>query len=168
MAAGPIMKTDGRIPGPFVIAGSTWRGPAALGISLRERAGTLPGHDGTPSNATRLVTRRARPMAEDTIRKELDTLKADIAQLREDIAGLTDAVKKVAAAKAQNARNQAEEKARDAWEDIEEKLNDILEEGKETVAGMEEQIARHPGGSLLTAFGLGFIIARLLDGGSRR
>ncbi len=107
-------------------------------------------------------------MADDTIRKELDTLKADIAQLREDIGGLTDAVKQVAAAKAENARTQAEEKARDAWEDIEEKLTSILDEGRETVAGMEEQISRHPGGSLLTAFGIGFIIARLLDGGSRR
>ncbi len=107
-------------------------------------------------------------MADETIRKELDALKNDIAQLREDITNLTRAVGKVASQKAQETRSQAEEKARDAWEEIEEKLNGILEEGKETVSGMEKQIAQHPGGSLLTAFGLGFIIARLLDGGNRR
>ena len=107
-------------------------------------------------------------MAEDTIRKELDALKNDIAQLREDISNLTRAVGKVAADKAQETRSEAEEKARDTWEEIEDKLNDLLEEGKETVSGMEQQISRHPGGSLLTAFGIGFIIARLLDGGGRR
>ncbi len=107
-------------------------------------------------------------MAEDPIRKELDALKADIAQLRDDIAGLSTAVKQAGTDKAQEACAQAEAAAHDTWQEIEDKLNDVIEEGKKTINSAEQQIGQHPRGSLLTAFGLGFIIAKLFGGGERR
>jgi ElaB/YqjD/DUF883 family membrane-anchored ribosome-binding protein len=107
-------------------------------------------------------------MADDSIRKELDALKADITQLREDIAGLTGAVRDAASDKAQKTRADTQERLRGVWEDLERKLDETLQQGKATLGNVESQVGQHPAGSLLTAFGVGFIIARLLDMGGRR
>jgi len=107
-------------------------------------------------------------MADDPIRKELDALKADIAQLRVDIAGLTSAVRNEASDKAHQTKADTEERLRGAWEDLESKLDEVLEQGRSTVGDLEERVSKHPTGSLLTAFGVGFIIAKLLDSGGRR
>jgi len=106
-------------------------------------------------------------MAEDPIRKELDALKADIAQLRSDIGGLTAAIKDVTSEKVSNTKADAQQRAQNAWEDVERKLNEALYEGRATVGEIEDKITAHPGGSMLTAFGLGFIIAKLMDMGGR-
>lgn len=107
-------------------------------------------------------------MADDSIRKELDALKADISQLREDIAGLTSAVRGAASEKVQQTRDDTQERLRGAWEDLERKLDETLEQGRAAMGDVEARIAQHPGGSLLTAFGVGFIVAKLLDLGGRR
>lgn len=101
-------------------------------------------------------------MAEE-IRKELDAIKNDIAQLSKDIAGLTSAVKDVAADKVADTKASARERVSGAWEDIERKLNDVLGQGKEGVRTVEKKIGEHPTASLVTAFGVGFLIAKLLD-----
>lgn len=107
-------------------------------------------------------------MADDPIRKELDALKDDIAQLREDIVGLTTAVRDVASDKAGKARSDTKEGLRNAWEDLERKLDEVIDQGKTTMGDVQTQIGQHPTGSLLTAFGIGFIVAKLLDSGGRR
>jgi ElaB/YqjD/DUF883 family membrane-anchored ribosome-binding protein len=107
-------------------------------------------------------------MADDPIRKEMDALKADIAQLRQDIVGLTAAVRDVASDKVHKTRADTQERVRSAWEDLERKLDEVLEQGKATMGNVENQIGQHPAGSLLTAFGVGFIVAKLLDMGGRR
>lgn len=107
-------------------------------------------------------------MAEDPIRKELDAIKADIGQLRMDIAGLTDALKGAAADKIDDTKSRAQQTTQNAWEDLESKLDEVLQQGRESIDNVEDGIRQHPSGSLLTAFGLGFIIAKLLDAGGRR
>jgi ElaB/YqjD/DUF883 family membrane-anchored ribosome-binding protein len=106
-------------------------------------------------------------MAEDPIRKELDALKADISQLRTDIVDLTKVMKDVASEKVSNTKEDAQQRAQSAWEDVERKLNEALDQGRATVGDIEDKITAHPGGSILTAFGLGFIIAKLMDLGGR-
>lgn len=102
-------------------------------------------------------------MADDTTRKELDALKADIAQLREDIIGLTHAVKGAASEKMADTKMHAEERLREAWHDIEHRLEDFLDQSKTTFNKAEQKVSEHPVGSVLTAFGIGFIIAKLID-----
>lgn len=107
-------------------------------------------------------------MAEEPIRKELDAIKDDISRLREDIAALTDAVKDVAAERINDTKSRTQQTAQGTWEELEDKLEEVLQQGREGVDSVEQEIHQHPGGSLLTAFGLGFIIAKLLDVGGRR
>ncbi len=102
-------------------------------------------------------------MADDPVRKELDALKADIAQLRGDIVGLTHAVKGAATEKMAESRTHAEDRFRGAWQDIEHRLADLLDQSKATFNKAEQKVGEHPVGSVLTAFGLGFIIAKLID-----
>ena len=107
-------------------------------------------------------------MADDSIRKEMDALKADIAKLREDIVGLSSAVKGAASDNVSDAKAKAEERVHKAWSEIEQRLEELLNEGKATFNKAEQQVGEHPLGSVLTAFGIGFIISRLMDGGGRR
>jgi ElaB/YqjD/DUF883 family membrane-anchored ribosome-binding protein len=107
-------------------------------------------------------------MADESIRKEMDALKADIAQLREDIVGLTNAVKGAASENVMGAKAKAEERLHKTWEDIEQRFEELLDEGKATFDKAEHKVGEHPVGSVLTAFGIGFIIAKLLDVGGRR
>ena len=107
-------------------------------------------------------------MPDDSIRKEMDALKADIAQLREDIVGLTTAVKRTASEKMAGPKAQTEERIRGTWEDLAQRFEDFLSQGKATFNKAEHQIGEHPIGSTLTALGLGFIIAKLIDIGGRR
>lgn len=107
-------------------------------------------------------------MSDDPIRKELDALKADIAQLRTDIGGLTSALKGAATDKVSSTKADAQQRVQGAWEDIERKLNDVLDQGRASVGAVEDKITEHPAGSMMTAFGLGFIIAKLMDIGGRR
>lgn len=107
-------------------------------------------------------------MADDSIRKEMDALKADIVQLREDIVGLTRAVKGAASENAAGVKAKTEERMHKAWENIEQRFEELLSDGKAALHKAEQKVEDHPVGSVLTAFGIGFIIAKLLDVGSRR
>ena len=106
-------------------------------------------------------------MTNDPIRKELDELKADLARLREDISGLTDAVKGVAAERVNEAKGKATDTAKDAWEEVARRLDALAGQGREAVDQVGQQVGQHPAGSLMAAFGMGFVIAKLLDLGGR-
>lgn len=106
-------------------------------------------------------------MAEDPLRKELDALKADIAQLRTDVVSLTKVIKDTASEKVSSTKDEAQKRAQSAWEDAERKFEETIEKGRATVSQLEEKISANPGGSLLTAFGLGFVIAKLMDIGHK-
>ncbi|MDX2502855.1 MAG: hypothetical protein QNL62_00040 [Gammaproteobacteria bacterium] len=106
-------------------------------------------------------------MTEDPIRKEVDALKADISHLRADIAALTNALKEVASDKIDDTKAQARQTAQGSWEEIERKFDEVLQQGRDAVDNVEQGINKHPSGSLLAAFGIGFIIAKLLDTGGR-
>jgi len=107
-------------------------------------------------------------MVEDQVRKEIDALKNDLAQFRKDIGGLTDAVKAVLGEKIDAAKRNTKEKANGAMDDIESKIEDLLAQGSGAVKSAGAKVSEHPGTSLLTAFGVGFVIAKLMGVGDRR
>lgn len=100
---------------------------------------------------------------QEPIRDELNALKADIAQLRDDLRALTDAVKGVAAERVSSGRQRAEEQARKAWEDVERRFEEALNRGRAAAGNVEQEVTQHPALSLFTAFGAGFLIAKLLE-----
>lgn len=107
-------------------------------------------------------------MTDKVFNEEIDALKADIANLRDDIAKLADAVVGAADEKIKEAREQMNEQARGSREDFQHKVDEALDRSRRTLDDLDEHVREHPVGSLMTAFGIGLLIAMLLGSGGRR
>lgn len=104
-------------------------------------------------------------MADDNIRNEFEELKADVHKLREDIAGLTEALRVAGSEKFSKAKESLDEEYMRRRENLRNSLKYAQGRGGEMFDDLEQEISRHPLGSLSMAFGMGFIFGRLLDGG---
>ena len=109
-------------------------------------------------------------MTEETYDKELDALKTDIARLREEIASLAVGVKKFAGAKAAGAQGEEELEAAEeeggeqsfgVFADLWHKFDSSRIHGEKVVKGLADEVERYPLVSVMAAFGLGYIIAKL-------
>lgn len=107
-------------------------------------------------------------MSNDQVREEMDALRTDLAKLRKDISGLSEAVQTAAGAKLKHTKEQVTDSTKQAWEDVSARLEELLGEGKQTVDKLEGRVAEHPAASLLAAFGIGFVIAKLFGKGCQR
>jgi len=107
-------------------------------------------------------------MTEKTHDKELDALKADIASLREEIAGLAAGVKKSAGthaeqphAAAQQEGTATDEEGHGVWADLFHKFDSSRIQSEKVVRDLSAEVEQHPLVSIMAAFGLGYIIAKL-------
>jgi len=107
-------------------------------------------------------------MTEKTHDKELEALKADISSLREDIAGLAAGMKKSAGSHAKQphaAAPQEEstpgEEGHGVWTDLLHKFDSSRIQGEKVFKGLATEVEQRPLVSILAAFGLGYIIAKL-------
>jgi len=86
--------------------------------------------------------------------RDIDALKADLEALRADVAAIARSIKELGAAKGHEALARAEE---------------LGERARATLSAAEELLGREieerPIASLITAFGIGFLIGKLLDSG---
>lgn len=107
-------------------------------------------------------------MTDRTHDKELDALKADIASLREELAGLAAGMKKSAGLHAEpsNAAAQPEGplhggEGQSILEDLLHKFDASRVQGEKVVNDLAAEVKRHPLVSIMAAFGLGYIIAKI-------
>ena len=89
---------------------------------------------------------------------DIDKLKSDLEELRRDVAAIASGIKALGAAKGEEAFARAEARA-----------EEIGERARASLAATEELLGREieerPIASLLMAFGVGFVIGKLLDPG---
>ena len=116
-------------------------------------------------------------MTERQREKEMDALKMDIANLREDIATLAASVRKIAEGRAREGVSDAEQEASTGerptagerwstgWSDFQRRLEEARTRGEKVIGDLAVEIERHPLGSIAAAFGIGFLIPKLLDRG---
>ena len=104
--------------------------------------------------------------------EEVEVLKDDIARLREDIASLASAVLGAASDTLDDtlgdAKAKVNGKTQQARDEFKSKMNDGVERGKQFIDDIDTQVTRHPVGSVLVAFGVGLLIAKLLGSGNSR
>ena len=100
-------------------------------------------------------------MTEKTHDKELDALKDDIARLREEIAGLAAGVRKSAGIHAEQPHAGAQQEGLGAWADILHKFESSRSQGEKVIRDLATEVEQHPLVSIIAAFGLGYIIAKL-------
>ena len=103
-------------------------------------------------------------MASNNVQEELQVLKDDVTKLRSDIAGLVDLFKELGLQKVNEARGTIEDELDEQREKLKARFNSARERGKGTVEDLEQHVTEHPLGSLLTAFGIGYILAKLSGG----
>ncbi|RMG27615.1 MAG: DUF883 family protein [Gammaproteobacteria bacterium] len=114
-----------------------------------------------------MKTGRERTMADEALQQELERLKADIARLRADLGAVSEALKATAAAQAEAARERAREKAEQARENLQQKVDEALSAGQQVAAQLDRKVADNPMTALLAAFGVGFVLAKMMDWSSR-
>ena len=107
-------------------------------------------------------------MEAKTGNEEVEVLKEDIAKLREDIASLASAVLGAASDTLGDARAKVNNKSQEAEDKFTGKLNDGIDRGKQFLDDLDTQVTRHPVGSVLVAFGVGLLIAKILGSGNSR
>ncbi|SCZ57144.1 DUF883 family protein [Thiohalomonas denitrificans] len=105
---------------------------------------------------------------DDKLNAEINALKEDIAILRSDVAGLAENLRHSASSTAENARESVEEEVHRARERLREKIAGARGRSARTMHEMEESIGERPLASVATAVGIGFILAKILDLGTKR
>jgi hypothetical protein len=118
-------------------------------------------------------------MPETTLDKELDALKADFEILREEIASLAASVKNFDGTTAGNhsggtrattgeAGPDTGEEGNGVFTDIWHKLDSSRIQGEKVINGLAAEVEQYPLVSVMAAFGLGYIIAKLWYQESKR
>jgi ElaB/YqjD/DUF883 family membrane-anchored ribosome-binding protein len=100
-------------------------------------------------------------MATTNIQEELQVLKEDVAKLRSDVEDMVGLLKDLGLQKVDETRGTLEEELEVQRQKLRALLNRARERGKGAADEIEQQITEHPLGTLMTAFGIGYIIAKL-------
>jgi ElaB/YqjD/DUF883 family membrane-anchored ribosome-binding protein len=99
--------------------------------------------------------------------EELAAIKQDMHQLKADLAELLSAMKTRGQNKAEALGQDAINTLHDAIDTLNQRVNaakeGVSEKTRATVDQAEQVIERHPVASLLTAFGIGFVLAKLFS-----
>jgi len=102
------------------------------------------------------------------LQEEIDALKADLSSLRTDISDLAGAMRDLGYAKAGEWRSDVEDEFNERREDFRRAMGAARDRGQRAEDDFERRVGEHPWGSVLTALGIGFILAKLMDTGGRR
>ena len=105
----------------------------------------------------------AETHSQENFREELQRIKDDLSRLRADVSELTGTLRELGVGKAANARRSVEEDLKQARDEVLRRASAIQDSAARAADGLGAGIGERPFTSLLTAFGVGFIIAKLLD-----
>lgn len=103
-------------------------------------------------------------MEEDNLDREVETLKEDIAKLSGDIADVLRVLQRLGAGKIDAARESLDGEAEKYGEDIRQAFQGAKARGESAAENLETEIALHPLRSVLVAFGVGYVVAKLMRG----
>jgi len=106
-------------------------------------------------------------METQTGNEEVDALKEDITRLREDIAKLAAVVLGEGSDTVEDIRAKINGKSQQARDEFAGKMNAGIDRGKQFLDDIDAQVTRHPVGSVLIAFGVGLLIAKILGSGDK-
>lgn len=105
-------------------------------------------------------------MATDTnLHEEMETIKADVAKLRGDVGDLLDVLKALGAEKVSDAKTSIDDELEHRRQQLRAALTGAKARGERATQAVGDEITDHPLGSVVAAFGIGFLIAKLLDMG---
>jgi ElaB/YqjD/DUF883 family membrane-anchored ribosome-binding protein len=104
--------------------------------------------------------------------EELAAVKADLKQLKTDMAALVAALKESGAQRASAVEDSALDAVHEAISTLNRRFEGIKTkagtQAKDALDEAEQTVVRHPLATVAAAFGIGFVLAKLFDVGSRR
>jgi len=103
-------------------------------------------------------------MAEQEIRVELDALRGDLNVLRRDLGELLSALRSTGVERAAEVGNHVKEEAMHRMEQVKEAFDSAKEAGHKLCKQAQRKLGSRPVTSTLTAFAIGMVIGRLLNG----
>ena len=103
--------------------------------------------------------------ANDDLHAEYRQLKNDFNQLRNDVGDLLHILRDAGLERMENTKAGVNDELQKRRTQARAALNKVRAQGGDIYDDFEEGITTHPLSSLAMAFGLGFIIAKLIDGG---
>jgi ElaB/YqjD/DUF883 family membrane-anchored ribosome-binding protein len=115
-----------------------------------------------------IEVKKETAMTEPELQKQIDDLKADLKAIRTDLGGLARILKDLGVGKVDEARSSVEEGVEAGREELRRRWEEARGRGRKTMDDFEQGIGQHPLSSVLAAFGVGFLIAKLMDLGGRR
>jgi ElaB/YqjD/DUF883 family membrane-anchored ribosome-binding protein len=101
-----------------------------------------------------------------TIEDEVDALKADMAKLRDDLKEFATMLKDAAGSRAE--AGAAFSGFGQTWEDFAKKIEDARKQGDQTLDDLTEHVKQHPLSRVALAFGVGYVISKIMNLGGRR
>ena len=106
-------------------------------------------------------------MAEKNLDEELQQLRSDFRTLQNDVGELTSLMRELGVERVNEARSSATDSLHARREQLRAQADALRGRGRHYTEEFEQLIGGHPESSLAIAFGVGFIVAKLLDGGRR-
>lgn len=101
------------------------------------------------------------------LQEQMDALKNDFGSLRRDIADLAKTLRDSGASKAEGIKASIDEELHAKAEELKRAWEYAREHGQKAKQELEAGVGAHPYTTILAAFGVGFIIAKLIDRGRR-
>lgn len=102
-------------------------------------------------------------MAERDLQKEFDALKRDLNRVQTDLKKLTETGGEMASEALQSARAKLEEETQRLIERLQITATEAKVKGQQALHEVEHQVEEHPMASLLTSFGVGFLVGWLIS-----
>jgi ElaB/YqjD/DUF883 family membrane-anchored ribosome-binding protein len=97
----------------------------------------------------------------NNVQEELQVLKDDITKIRTDLGDLIEQLRELGLQKINETRDTLEDELDSQREKLRATFNRARERGRGTAEEFEQHITEHPLASLLTAFSIGYIMAKL-------
>ena len=107
-------------------------------------------------------------MAERDMSSEIRQLREDFAALQNDVAEITALLRELGADRFEDAKSSTADTLREGREQFRRRVDAARARGQETIDEIGDTIGGHPLGSVAMAFGIGFLVAKLLEVGGRR
>lgn len=104
-------------------------------------------------------------MADKKLNDEVDNLKEDINRLSKDVSALLNALKQSGLDRADEARETFDKELERRREEIRRNMTEAKARGESAAASLEEEVTLHPMRSVLLAFGVGYVAAKLFNNG---
>jgi ElaB/YqjD/DUF883 family membrane-anchored ribosome-binding protein len=107
-------------------------------------------------------------MADTEMQQELKKVRDDLASLQKDVAQVVSTLKEVAAGEAGKVSRSVQDELRARREALRRQLDSARAYSDQAIEEVGDTVGRNPISSMLLAFGVGFIMAKLMDLGGRR